>query len=294
MNAPTHPQVPLLDLDLLRTLVAIAETGNFSQAAAAVYRTPSAISMQVKKIEETIGKPVFIRDSRSVLLTGDGAYLLEHARRMLALNREAVARFIEPDLRGTVTLGAPDDVAERFLPAMLRRFAESHPGVQVNVVVDGTTRMIEMQRRGEIDMCLITCEPELGDTERTQILLREKLVWAMCRGGVAAEQDPLPVSVWEEGCVWRKAGLDRLEAMGRPWRVVFQSANISGQRAAILADLAVAPIPISSLSGDIVPAPDRYGLPELPDYALALFLPEAQTGPIAAAADHLRASFAQV
>ncbi|MBT8409291.1 MAG: LysR family transcriptional regulator, partial [Alphaproteobacteria bacterium] len=158
MNAPNHPHVPLLDLDLLRTLIAIAETGNFSQAAAAVFRTPSAISMQVKKIEELIGKPVFIRDSRSVSLTGDGTYLLEHARRMLALNREAVARFIEPDLRGTVTLGAPDDVAERFLPAMLRRFAESHPGVQVNVVVDGTTRMIEMQRRGEIDMSLITCE----------------------------------------------------------------------------------------------------------------------------------------
>lgn len=293
MNAPSAPQIPLLDLDLLRTLVAIAETGNFSSAAAAVFRTPSAISMQVKKIEETLGRPIFVRDSRSVSLTADGEFLLEHARRMLALNREAVARFVEPDLQGVVGLGAPDDVAERFLPEMLRRFSETHPAVTVNVVVDGSARMLEMQRLGQLDMCLITCDAGFQEGDRAEILFREQLVWGALAGGVAAEQDPLPISVWEEGCVWRKAGIDGLNAQGRRWRVAFQSAHISGQRAAILADLAIAPIAMSSLGGSVVAAPEKYGLPKLPTYALGLVLPDDPSPPVLAAADHLRASFAR-
>ena len=291
MNAPTVPTIPLLDLDLLRTLVAISETGNFSAAAAAVFRTPSAVSMQVKKMEELLGRPVFIRDSRSVELTPDGAFLLEHARRMLALNRDAVARFVQPDVEGVVRMGAPDDCAERVLPKMLRRFADSHPCVTVNVTVDGSKRMIEMLQAGKLDMTLVTAEAGFRDAG-TEVLYREQLVWAMRRGGIAAEQEPLPVSVWEEGCVWRKAGLEGLTAAGREWRVAFQSAHISGQRAAILADLAVAPIPISSLGGDIIEAPAKFGLPRLPEYALGLLMADDPNPAVVAAADHLRASFA--
>lgn len=291
MNAPNTPMIPLLDLDLLKTLVAIAETGNFSAAAAAVYRTPSAVSMQVKKMEEILGKPIFIRDSRSVELTADGAFLLEHGRRMLALNRDAVARFVQPEIEGVVRLGAPDDAAERYLVDMLRRFAESHPQVTVNVIVDGTARMIDMLKQGQLDLTLITCEAGFRE-EATEVVLREQLVWATCRGGVAAEQSPLPVSVWEEGCAWRTAALERLDAAGTPWRVAFQSAHISGQRAAILADLAVAPIPISSVSGDIIETPAKFALPKLPTYALGLLVAEDPNCAVAAAADHLRASFA--
>lgn len=290
MNAPTTPRIPLLDLDLLKTLVAIAETGNFSAAAATVHRTPSAVSMQVKKMEDILGRPIFIRDSRSVELTGDGAFLLEHARRMLALNREAVARFVQPDVQGVVRLGAPDDVAERFLVDMLRRFNESHPQVTVNVAVDGTSRMIDMLYKGMLDMTLITCEAGFKE-EGAEVLFREQLVWAACKGGVAAEQVPLPVSVWEEGCVWRKAALEQLDAQGTPWRVAFQSAHISGQRAAVLADLAVAPIPVSSLGGCIVEAPRHFGLPKLPSYALGLLVADDPNPAVLAAADHLRASF---
>lgn len=291
MNAPTNPMIPLLDLDLLKTLIAIAETGNFSAAAAAVHRTPSAVSMQVKKMEDILGRQVFIRDSRSVELTADGAFLLEHARRMLALNRDAVARFVQPEIEGVVRLGAPDDVAERFLVDMLRRFADSHPQVTVNVTVDGTDRMIGMLKRGLLDLTLITCEAGFRE-DAAEVVFREQLVWAACRGGVAAEQTPLPVSVWEEGCAWRKAALDQLEANGTPWRVAFQSAHISGQRAAILADLAVAPIPVSSVGGDIVEAPAKFALPKLPTYALGLLIAEHSNPAIEAAADHLRASFA--
>ncbi|RZW09679.1 MAG: LysR family transcriptional regulator, partial [Rhodobacteraceae bacterium] len=177
MNAPTTPTIPLLDLDLLKTLVAIAETGSFSAAATVVHRTPSAVSMQVKKMEDLLGRAVFARDSRSVSLTPDGAFLLEHARRMLALNRDALARFVQPDVEGVVRLGVPDDAAERHLPGMLRRFAESHPCVTVNALVDGTARMIEMVRNGRLDLTLITCEAGFDETG-AEVLMREPLVWA--------------------------------------------------------------------------------------------------------------------
>ncbi len=293
MNIAIAPQAPLLELDLLKTLVAIADTGNFSAAAEVVHRTPSAISMQVKRIEDLLGRPVFLRDSRSVSLTHDGELLLEHGRRVLALNREIVSRFITPDVRGEVSLGAPDDVAERFLPDMLRWFAETHPCVVVNVVVEGSSRLVKMVRQGHLDLAIISCEGELERNRDAEIVLHEQLVWAALAGGVAAEKDPLPVSVWEEGCVWRKAGLSGLEAQNRPYRIAFQSAHISGQRAAILADLAVAPIPISSLGGKIVEAKAEYGLPELPKYALGLIQSAQQGAPVKAAADHLRASFAK-
>ncbi|NBC95944.1 MAG: LysR family transcriptional regulator, partial [Deinococcus-Thermus bacterium] len=206
MNAPTTPRIPLLDLDLLRTLDAIAEGGSFSAAAQIVHRTPSAISMQVKKLEDLVGRPVFNRDSRSVELTDDGAFLLAHARRMLALNRDALARFVQPDLDGVVRLGATNDITERFLPGMLRRLAQTHPRLTVDVRIDGSDAMRAAVRTGALDLALITCGLDAeGEAER---LYRERLVWAACAEGIAVEQAPLPVSVWDEGCVWRQFGLD--------------------------------------------------------------------------------------
>ena len=284
-------QLPLLELDLLKTLIAIAETGNFSSAADAVFRTPSAISMQVKKIEEIVERPVFIRDSRSVSLTPDGLLLLEHARRVLALNNEMIARFVTPDIAGVVRMGAPDDAAERLLPEMLRRFSQSHPCVTVDVVVDDSQHLIERVKQSKLDLSLITCDAGFDDGREAEILMREKLVWAGLKSGVAAEQNPLPVSVWEEGCIWRTAGLKSLEDNGVQHRVAFQSANISGQKAAILADLAVAPIPVSSIGGDIVQVSKLNNLPALPDYAMGMMLAENMSEPAKAAAEHLRACF---
>lgn len=285
--------LPLLELELLRTLIAIAETGSFSAAAERVFRTPSAISMQVKKVEELLGVAVFHRDSRNVTLTRDGAFLVEHGRRMLALNRDALSRFVAPDMAGEVRIGAPDDVAERFMPDMLCRFSETHPAVRVQVVVEGTARLMDMKLAGRLDLAIITCAAGFKGTENAEMLYREQLVWAVRRGGVAAEQNPVPLSVWEEGCTWRNAGIEGLEAMGRDWIITFESAHISGQRAAILADLAVAPIPISSLGGEVIEAGPEHRLPALPAYELGLVMDDDATPAVEAAADHLRAAFAR-
>jgi len=294
MNRPMSTKIPLLELDLLRTLVAIAEHGNFSLAAEAVNRTPSAVSMQVKRMEELLERPVFVRDSRSVRLTQDGDMLLEHGRRLLALNRDVMSRFLDPGLSGEVRLGTPDDLAERFMPAMLRRFADTHPGIAVNVVVDGSQRMNEKLNEGRLDIAIVTCGAGHNRSEPAEVLLEEQLVWAVAKGGICAEQTPLPISVWEEGCIWRKAAIEKLENQGRPYRIAFQSAHISAQRAAILADLAVAPIPQSSLTSQIVKASPELKLPELPAYALGMLMVERPSDAVLAAADHLRAAFAKL
>ena len=292
MTAPHISQIPLLELDLLKTLVAINDTGNFSAAAEVVYRTPSAVSMQVKRIEELLGRPVFSRDSRTVSLTHEGEILLAHARRVLALNREVVAQFITPEVAGVVRLGAPDDAAERFLPTMLSRFSDSHPGVVVDVIVESSTALTKQVQNRQLEMALITCDIDEAREEGVEVLFFEDLVWAGAKCGVAVEKSPIPVSVWEKGCSWRKAGLDGLEAQGRSYREAFKSAHISGQKAAILADLAVAPLPRSSIGDKIVVVDKKHNLPKLPQYALGLIICDNPSAPVTAAADHLRACFA--
>ena len=293
MTQSAPAQNLLFDPDLLRTFIAIVETGSFASAAEAVHRTPSAVSMQVKKLEETLGRALFIRDSRTVTLTRDGAMLLPEARRLLALNRDIMARFIQPDVSGEVRLGAPDDAAERYLPDMLKRLAESHPGLTVNVVADASTRLAQQVAAGELDLALVTCEAGIAGTEGAEVLQREPLVWAGLRGGIAAEKRPLPVSVWEDDCPWRRSGLEALTNAGIAHRIAFHSAHISGQRAAVLADLAVAPVPRSALGGDIVDIGARFGLPALGSYSLGLLVKAEPGCAVAAAADHVRASFAR-
>ena len=288
MNAPA---TPLLELDLLKTLVAISETGSFSAAASVVHRSPSAISMQVKRLEEIIGKPVFLRDSRSVELTGEGEQLLVHARRVLDLNRKMLSRFASPAIAGDVRLGAFDHSVEQFVPGVLRRFSESHPGITVDVSVENSDVLMDKLRRQELDLAIVTCSFGVQTDPNIEILKREPLVWAGARGGIAVERRPLPVSVWEKGCAWREAALSALERQGREYRINFKSAYISGQKAAVLADLVVAPLPLSACGGDIAILGEESGLPPLGDYALAMALPSARSEPIDALACHLRQEF---
>ncbi|MEM7301004.1 MAG: LysR substrate-binding domain-containing protein [Pseudomonadota bacterium] len=291
MNVATKPQLPLLDLDLMRTLVAISETGNFSAAAEAVFRTPSAVSMQVKRIEQIVGRPVFTRNARSVTLTTDGELLLSHARRVLALNREILANFIAPDMTGTVRMGALDHAAEQFLPSALCRFRDSYPGIVVDVTVENSQALHTLLDRRQLDLVLVTCGQEESASRGIETLFNEPLVWAGLKGGVAADQTPIPVSVWEEGCIWRETALAGLEEQGREYRINFKSAAISGQKAGILADLAIAPLPISSCDDRVVELGPEHGLPPLGTYILGMKLCENPASPIKVLADHFRALF---
>lgn len=291
MNAPLNHPVPLLDLDVLRTFVAIAETGSFTLAANSVFRTPSAVSMQIKKLEEILGRAVFLRDARAVSLTTDGEVLLGYARRLLAINREAVSKFVSPDITGVVRLGSPDDFGEHVLPHVLKRFADTHPSIAVDVVIDQSVNLRRRMDERSLDITLLTNGVRVN-LEGAELLLTEPVVWAGAKGGCAHLREPLPVSVWEEGCAWRANALEALGRDGRNYRIAYMSAYMGGQRAAILADLAVAPLPKSFLGNDMVELSASDGLPEMGSYSLAMVVAPDASAPVLAAADHFRAAFA--
>lgn len=289
MNAPLNHPLPLLDLEVLRTFVAIAETGSFSAAANAVFRTPSAVSMQIKKLEDILGRSVFSRDARSVSLTTDGEMLLGYARRMLAINREAVSKFIIPDIAGVVRLGSPDDFGERILPHVLKRFAVTHPSIAVDVVIDQSSNLRRRMDDRSLDITLMTNSCGVPTTAET--LLTEPIVWAGAKGGSAHLREPLPISVWEEGCAWRAGALEALGLEGRNYRIAYMSAHTSGQRAAILSDLAIAPLPKSFLTDEMVELGAGDGFPKIGSYNIAMQVATDPSPPVRAAADHIRAAF---
>lgn len=289
MNAPLNHPLPLLEMDVLRTFVAIAETGSFTLAASAVFRTPSAVSMQIKKLEEMLGAQVFSRDARSVSLTQDGEMLLGYARRLLALNRDAVSKFVVPDIAGVVRLGSPDDYGERILPNVLRRFAQTHPSIAVDVTIDQSSSLRRRLADRQLDITLFTvCRNVPAEAE---VLLTEPIVWGGAKGGCAHLREPLPLSIWEEGCAWRADALEALGREGRDYRIAYMSAHTAGQRAAILADLAIAPLPKSFIGDEIVALGPQEGLPALSNYNLAMIVAHDAAAPVLAAADHIRATF---
>lgn len=291
MNAPLPHALPILDLDVLRTFTAIADTGSFSTAANTVFRTPSAVSMQIKKLEETLGRALFIRDARSVSLTSEGEMLLGFARRMLALNNEAVANFIVPEIHGLARVGAPDDVGERILPSVLKRFACTHPGVSVDVVIDQSSNLRRRMDERRLDIALFTCGERVPAPANSEILLEEPLVWAGAKGGTAHLRDPLPLSMWEDGCAWRGAALEALQRDGRDYRVAYMSSHVSAQRAALTADLAIAPLPRSAIDGRVVALGPTDGLPTLGTYQVGMLVAPDAPAHVEAVADHFRAVF---
>lgn len=260
--------LPLLDTEVLRTFVAIAESGSFTRAARQVFRTPSALSMQIKRLEETLGQTLFVREARQVRLTPEGEVLLGYGRRLLKLNEEAVTQFLAPALEGRVSFGTTDDVGTRILPGVLAQFARSHPGVQVEVVVGNGRGMLARLDAGEIDLALITAGSS-GLDVRGEIVHSEPLVWAGREGGVAARRSPLPVALASHGCPWRKAALDALDRAGLRYRVAYTCEHSAGQEAAMLADLAVAPFPLALIRLPLRRL-DKGRLPPLGDYQVTL------------------------
>ncbi len=290
MNMMLRHALPLLEMDILKTFVAIAETGNFTTAAETVYRTPSAVSMQIKKLEEMLGCVLFLRDARSVSLTPNGELLLGYARRLLALNNEAVSRFLLPDMNGVVRVGAPEDIGERILPEVLKRFAESYPNVTVDVMIGNSSTLRKRVEEHRMDIALFNSMAG-ENSGGGEILVSEKLVWTGTKCGTAHTRDPLPISMWEDGCVWRADAVEKLSRAGRKFRVAFLSAHTTGQRAAIQADLAIAPLPRYLVQGDLVALGESNGLPELGHYHIGLQVIDNASPPVLAVADHVRAAF---
>lgn len=260
----------LIDMELYRTFLVIAETSSFSKASDLVGRTPSAVSMQIKKLETMLGVAVFAREGRTVRLTPEGEALLGYSRRILMLNEEAVSLFVSPSVEGQVRFGAPADFGTRYLPNILSRFARSHPGVNVDVHLDGSSALEEKIMKGDLDLVLSTVRPGAPMPSATDVVFSEPLVWVGLEGGVAYQRDPIPLAVSTPGCPWRRAARIALDATQKSYRISYTSFHSAGQEAALLADLAIAPFPASVVEPPLQVLDDRHDLPAIGDYHIVM------------------------
>lgn len=258
-------RIPDLDLDLLRCFVAVAERGGFTAAGQALGLTQSAVSLKVKRLEELVRRRVLDRTSRSVVLTRDGETLLAYARRILALNDEAVRRLVAPPVAGRLRLGVADHFVPRNLAPLLARFARTYPEVRLEVEVGRSHELRAAQEKGALD--LVLGKRRDGETEGRPIWT-ETVIWVAAPGWSAPEGRPLPLAMLPAGCMFRDRALAALARAGLAFEVVYVSASLLGVAAAAQAGFALTVMGRSGLPPGLEEVP---GLPDLGTAEMCVF-----------------------
>ena len=281
--------IPTLDIDLLKTFIAIAETGGFTRAAGEVNKTQGAVSMQMKRLEELVGRTVFVRDGRQSKLTQDGELLLEYARRIVRLNDEAVSTFSQPAMSGVVRFGVPDDYADSVLPELLARFSRTHPMVQLDVECLDSSALWERARDGSLDLALVS--KPIG-TPGMEVLRREPVVWVTSARHSAHEREVVPLAVAQVGCWWRENITTALDAWKRPYRIAYASDNSNAVNAAVMSGLAVGAIPKLCLRPGMKVLTEADGFPTLHEFDIGVVrAPGTRNSVVDALVRHLTDSF---
>jgi DNA-binding transcriptional LysR family regulator len=227
---------PDFQIDWLRAFVAVVDAGSLSGAAPLVHRSQSAVSMQIKKLETALGRPVLLRGPRHLEVTPAGAQLLSYARRVLELQAEAHDTLFGPQLAGRVRLGVPDDYASTYLTPVLRSFAHRYQGVEIELTCEQSTALIPRVVRGELDLALVSRDKP----QRGRFLFQEPLVWVGAAQFEVWRRDPLPIAVYESASLARIATISALARRRRAYRIVYHSSSLAGQLAAVESGLAVA------------------------------------------------------
>src|SRR6478735_3924337 len=193
---------------------------------------------------ERLERPIFSRDGRASKLTEDGQRLLDYARRIVKLNVETLAAFSDAELSGRVRMGVPDDYADRYLPEIMARFSHSYPAVELSVICEPSVDLLERIDGNEIDLAIITnCESKRA----SETFRRERLLWVTSNRHSTHLEERMPLALGRPSCTWRRIAIDRLETIGRPFRVLYSSSNAGAVAAAVLAGLAVSVLPESGL-----------------------------------------------
>nr|WP_241014930.1 LysR family transcriptional regulator [Burkholderia sp. Ac-20379] len=287
---------------MLRSFVAIAEVRTLSRAAERVGRTQSALSQQLRRLEDTVDQPLFQRTGRGVVLTHPGERLLAHAQRILRLHDEALADLSGKGLSGTIRFGCPDDYATVFLPPLLRQFSILHPHAQVEVFCAPTPRLRERLGKRVLDLALVSvpdaaappgataqADADRADPDGDAIIRREPLVWIGYPGLAPADFDPLPLALSDPDTLDHLAARDALQRAGRAYRIAYASSSLAGLTALVRSGQAFAVITQTAVPPDLTILGGDPGLPALPAVAITLKLAKTPPSPLVAAfAEHIR------
>lgn len=265
-----------LDPELLRTFMAVAQTGSFTRAGERVFRSQSAVSLQINRLESVLGERLFRRSARNVTLTPAGERLSGYAARLLALNEETLAAFGDTEVSGVIRLGTPEDFATSHLPSALRRFSDAYPKVQLDVVCDLTLTLIDRFRAGRLDVTLIKREPAAAlDGQR---VWREPLVWVARSAQEFEMETGVPLVVNPEPCVYRKRAFDTLSKHGYRPRAAYVCGSLAGSLAAVRAGLGITVLPRDMAPADLATDHGRR-LPLMDDTEIVLVTaPDASLG----------------
>ncbi|KZM49470.1 LysR family transcriptional regulator [Labrenzia sp. OB1] len=237
-----------LDSDILRTFLAVAEAGSVTQGAARIFRSQSATSLQIGKLEAMLGHPVFERHGRGVILTDAGERLLPVARDVTGKLDAALRELTSDDLDGRLRLGIPDDQGKETLSRIVGEFAQSHPRVDLEVTCAMSAGFPDALASGTLDLAIYeAAHPAPG----AEVLRRERTCWMVSRHHDLLTRDPLPIALFDRDCWWRDAALDALRAAGRPFRIVYSSQSVAGVAAAIEAGIAAGLLGETSLSENL-------------------------------------------
>ena len=279
---------PTLDPDLLHAFLAVADHRSFTRAAVALNRTQSAVSMQVRRLEEQLDAELFHRTRSNVDLSAAGERLLGYARRILSLNEEAVGRVREHRVEGRVRLGVMDDYGTLIVPPLLASFIANYPLIDVEMETGLTSSMTD--RLGKTYNIVIAMHPE-GHSEG-ELLRREQAVWAASAEHRVEELDPLPVALYPQGCLFRKWAIEALDAAKRPWRMAFISHSISAVEAVVAQGLAVTVVKSSTFPSKLRALSDHDGMPRLPSADICLHRAQNLSPAGSLLAEHLRSGIA--
>ncbi|MBX3603863.1 MAG: LysR family transcriptional regulator [Piscinibacter sp.] len=274
-----------LDIDLLRSFVAIAEGRTLGRAAAKVGRTQAALSMQVRKLEALLEQPLLLRSGRGVTPTLHGERLLAHAHAILRQHDAALADLSGAGLSGTLCFGCPEDYAAAFLPAILRSFAGRHPQVFVEVVCAPTPRLEEKLRRHALDLALVST----ADEQAPGVMRREALVWVGNRHDEAGAREPLQLALGDPDTLDHRAARERLDAAGRPYRIAYAAGSMAGLLAVVRSGQAIAVLTQAAVPDDLRILPPGEVLPALPSVGLVVKTARARPSALVEQfAEHLR------
>jgi DNA-binding transcriptional LysR family regulator len=255
-----------LDLDVIEMVVAVADTGSFVRGAESVHRSASAVSMQIKSLEDALGKPVFVRNTRNVTVTPEGETLLDYGRQMLAMREEAWASIRRPEIKGRVTIGVPDDYASSLLPQVLGKFAATHPRVEIRVIGLPSNALAPLLKDNTLDLACLTRTKGLAG----EFIRFEPMVWAGSPSRKVWKERPLPVAVFADGSTARAYAIKALQRENIRYRMSYESPSLLGLISMVEAGLAVAPLAKCSVPEHLVQLSHQDGLPPLSDLEVVL------------------------
>ncbi len=263
----TSNSLTTLDSELLRTFLAVAESGSFSQGAVRIFRSQSAVSLQIKQLESMLGQAVFQRHARGITLTPTGEKLRHTAQKVVSLLDEAIGELNVNPLRGSVRVGIPDEYGSSLLTSIIARFIRNHPQVELSIRCGFSSDFPEALTKGDIDIAVHSVE---SITENMQLLKKEKTFWVTSKNHDVHEQTPVPIALFDRACWWRDSALTALDKAGKQYHLAFSSESVMGITAAVSAGVAVGVVGENSMRDDFRILTMKDGFAEVPKSMLVL------------------------